>query len=380
MRFAPHGGIVAIDLAFAGRNSSVPKLPDRIRPLIADMSPACFAMLMSTGIVSIACHLSGLGFLAMPLFWLNLGFYLILWLLTALRLRFYPRQVLSDLNNHSRGVEFFTMVAGTCILGSQMVILKNAGAWALGFWVLGITLAVLLIYGVLTALIIRADKPGLGEGINGDWLVITVSIQSISILICLVVPQFPGHREELLFCALCLFLVGAMLSFLVITLIFYRILFFQLEPQAFEPSYWIIAGVDAITTFAGATLVTNSYGSRVLEPILHFLVGCTIFFWAAATWWIPLLIILLAWRHLIRRVPLVYAPSYWGMVFPLGMYATCTLHLAGIIHLAFLIKIARACLYAALALWLLTFLGLLRSLLGSLRPLSCHGESSPRDG
>ncbi|MGZ6962503.1 MAG: SLAC1 family transporter, partial [Ilumatobacteraceae bacterium] len=30
------------------------------------------------------------------------------------------------------------------------------------------------------------------------------------------------------------------------------------------------------------------------------------------------------WRHIVRRVPLRYHPSYWALVFPLGMYGAAT--------------------------------------------------------
>ena len=59
-----------------------------------------------------------------------------------------------------------------------------------------------------------------------------------------------------------------------------------------------------------------------LETLLPFLKGFTIFFWATGTWWIPMLVILVVWRHL--YIPLKYDPLYWGTVFPLGMYAVCT--------------------------------------------------------
>jgi hypothetical protein len=48
------------------------------------------------------------------------------------------------------------------------------------------------------------------------------------------------------------------------------------------------------------------------------------------------------------------------------MYANCTQHLAGLTSLPVLPDLARGCLYVALAAWLLTFLGMLRSLLRSL--------------
>ena len=354
-------------------------LTGRVWPLIAEMPPAYFALVMATGIVSIASHLLGWGSLALTLFWLNLGLYLTLWCLTLLRLGFYPRQIWADLRSHTRSVGFFTMIAGTAIVGSQLVILVPGGTWAVGLWLLGLALWLFLIYAVFIALATQTAKPFLSCGLNGNWLVAAVSTQSLSILTCLLVARFPNQREELLFLALCFFLVGILLALLIITLIFFRLLFFQLEPQAFDPSYWIMSGVDAITTFAGGTLVANSQGSQVLEPIRHVLVGFTVFFWSTATWWIPFLVILMVWRHVVRGVKVAYAPSYWGIVFPLGMYTTCTLHLAGIIHLGFLLPLAHGFLYIAVAVWFLTFLGMCRSLWQSLGSFSIrpgNGASS----
>jgi tellurite resistance protein TehA-like permease len=335
-------------------------LAKRFKPQIAEMPPASFAVVMSTGIVSIACHLLGWEFLALTLFWLNLGLFLTLWCLTLLRLGFYPWQIWADLRSHTRSVGFFTMIAGTAIMASQLVIVVPAGKCALGLGLLSLALWLFLIYAVFIALIIQTDKPSLSRGLNGIWLVAPVSTQALSILTCLLVSRFPEQREALLFLALGLFLVGILLALLIVTLIFYRLLFFPLEPQAFDPSYWIMSGVDAITAYAGATLTVHCQGSQVLEPMRHVLVGLTVFFWATATWWIPLLVILMVWRH--HRVKLAYAPPYWGMVFPLGMYATCTVHLAGTTRLPFLLILAHCCLYIAVAFWFLTFLGMCRLL------------------
>jgi hypothetical protein len=109
------------------------KMEQRSKHLLAglqDMSPAYFAMVMATGIVSLAAHMQGLSRMATALFWLNLAAWGVLWLLSALRLARHPQRFFGDLVDHLRGPGFFTMVAGTAVLGSQFAILEANGRLA----------------------------------------------------------------------------------------------------------------------------------------------------------------------------------------------------------------------------------------------------------
>ena len=80
---------------------------------IRDLFPAYFALVMATGIISIACHLQAMDFLAYPLFYLNQFFYVVLWLFTLVRIFRHSARLLADFSNHRLGVGFLTLVAGT---------------------------------------------------------------------------------------------------------------------------------------------------------------------------------------------------------------------------------------------------------------------------
>jgi tellurite resistance protein TehA-like permease len=328
----------------------------------AGLFPGYFALVMATGIVSIAAYLLELTTLAWALLFVNVAAYAILWLLLGVRLvRFFPR-VRADLNDHARGPGFFTVVAGTCVLGSELVIVAGREREALALWLAGLLLWAVVMYAFFTFITVREEKPALEAGLNGTWLLAAVATQSVSVLGTLLAGRFGAGRETLLFLTLCLFLLGCMLYLLLITLIFYRFSFVNFTPILLTPPYWINMGAVAITTLAGARLILAAPSSELLGGLLPFLKCFTIFFWAAGTWWIPLLFILGFWRHVQRRFPLRYDPQYWGMVFPLGMYTVCTFQLSKAINFAPLMIVPRCFIYLALAAWLAASVGLIHAL------------------
>ena len=81
--------------------------------------------------------------------------------------------------------------------------------------------------------------------------------------------------------------------------------------------------------------------------------------WATATFWFPLMVAIGIWRHVINRVPLRYHPSYWALVFPLGMYGAATFRMRAAVGLDALAWLPKATLAVALAAWTAAFLGLL---------------------
>lgn len=324
---------------------------------LAGLHPAYFALVMATGIVSIASALLEIPVVPKALFVLNLGFYCLLWCATIARGILYRAQLLADLSHHGRAVGFFTMVAATSVLGSQCLLVGESPKAAHALWVVAIVLYVGLVYSVFTALIVKADKPPLSEGINGGWLVSVVAAQSVAALGAQIAPT-SGHPEHVLFFSLAMWLGGGMLYFWIISLIFYRYTFFTMAPSDLAPPYWINMGAAAISTLAGSMLTAVAPQSPVITSILPFVRGLTLMWWATATWWIPMLVVLGVWRHAVRRFPLRYDPLYWGAVFPLGMYTAATFRLSRVVDAPFLAEIPRWSIVAAVAAWLLVFVGM----------------------
>ena len=64
------------------------------------------------------------------------------------------------------------------------------------------------------------------------------------------------------------------------------------------------------------------------------------------------------WRHIVRHVPLRYHPSYWALVFPLGMYGAATFQMRAVIQVDQLDWAPKIALAVALAAWAAAFTGL----------------------
>ena len=323
---------------------------------------------MATGIVSIASLLQGHAFFAHVLFAFNVAAWIVLWALYFARAVRHPREFFGDLVDHLRGPGFFTVVAGTAVLATQVVLFTASYRAATALGVAAAVLWLGITYTVFTAFTIKTVKPALDKGISGAWLLAVVATQSLSVLSALLAAHSHGPGKIAVnFFALSMWLWGGMLYIWLMALIFYRYMFFRLPPEDLAPPFWINMGAMAISTLAGSMLIINVPDAPFLHAILPFLKGFTIFYWATASWWIPMLVVLAVWRYVYMRFPLRYDPLYWGAVFPLGMYSAATHEMAQALALDFLGLPTRVFLYAAVIAWGAAFIGLVRSVVRNAR-------------
>ncbi len=330
---------------------------------IAGLFPGYFALVMATAAIAIAAELQSIGWLADALLAVAGVAYVVLVVLYALRALRYRKRFADDLTSHAKGPAFLTIVAGTNVLGSAVAVI--AGWWSLAWvlWAVGIATWIVLVYTILVALLLREPKPALVVGINGTWFLFTVATQSVAALGALLALRVQDP-QGIVFVSLCAFCLGVFLYFVVVTLVFYRFTFVELHVAETLPPYWISMGAVAITVLAGSNLLlVPEDSSRLADDLAPFVAGLVLLSWAVATFWIPLMVALGVWRHVIRRVPVRYDPQYWALVFPLGMYSIATFRMADALDVDFLEVVPQVALALALVAWGCAALGLLRRLL-----------------
>ncbi len=330
--------------------------PARPNP-IASLFPGYFALVMATGIIAIASKQQTIEWLADVLYVVAAVAYAVLAVLVIARVALYPRALVADLTSHAKGFAFLTIVAGTNVLASASAIIH--GWWTLAevLWWCSLPLYVVLAYSALVSDILRRDKPVLGAGINGSWFLLTVSTESIAVIGALLLGHDPG--DLLAFTCIAAFCLGLVLYLIVMTMVFLRWTFQPLEPTEADPPAWIAAGAVAITVLAGSNLLATRAVAPRVDRLAPFIEGLVTLAWATATFWFPVMVAIGVWRHLVRRLPLRYHPSYWALVFPLGMYGAATFKMRAVTQLEQLEWAPKVTLAVALTAWAVAFTGLL---------------------
>mgnify|MGYP000932415352 CR=1 FL=1 len=335
--------------------TTTPQQPARVHP-IATLFPGYFALVMATGIIAVASKQQTINWLADVLYSIAAIAYVVLAVLVAVRLARYPRRLLADLTSHAKGFAFLTIVAGTNVLASASAVVHGWWGLAETLWWISLPLYAVLAYAALISDVLRSDKPGLGAGINGTWFLLTVATESIAVTGALLLGHDPS--DFLAFVCIAAFSLGLVLYLIVMTMVFLRWTFQPLEPTEADPPAWIAAGAVAITVLAGSNLLGSQAASARIERLAPFIEGIVVLAWATATFWFPLMVAIGIWRHLINRVPLRYHPSYWALVFPLGMYGAATFKMRAALQLNSLSWLPRATLAIAAIAWTAAFVGL----------------------
>ncbi|MGI8636175.1 MAG: tellurite resistance/C4-dicarboxylate transporter family protein, partial [Segetibacter sp.] len=272
-----------------------------VKKEIQTLAPSSFAIVMSTGVISIACNLLDYPTISNFLFYLNNLVYAVLVVLFFFRVVSFFPLVIKDLSAQAKGAGFLTVTAASCILGIQYATMKQSFSIAVVLWIFAVLFWLICMYAFFILVITKKEKPSLEEGLNGSWLLLVVSTQSLSILATILAQHLPLPAEATIFIAFAAFLSGFMFYVIIITLTFHRLIFSPLKPEEFTPPDWIDMGAAAITALSGATLAKAITSSVLFSQFQFFVKAISMLSWAIATWWIPIVFVLAIRRHVYQK-------------------------------------------------------------------------------
>lgn len=324
---------------------------NRIRQEVADLHPGYAALVMATGIISTGFFLFGWRVLSAILLVVAIVGFAVLLVAYCWRLVVFPRRVLADARDPGRGFGFFTLVAAPNVVGMRLALDHHVLAAAvLGLASLPVWL--LLTYAIPGSMIVGHRQQPVLPRTNGSWFLWVVGTQSLAGAAATLAAASPGLRASLAPLAVTFWGIGVVLYLMLASLVTARLLDEPVTPHALSPTYWVYMGATAITVLAAAKILALPGTLPVLVSTRQVVSGLAFLLWAFGTWWIPLLLIFAAVRHLVRGAPPGYQPTLWSMVFPLGMYAAASANFGEATGVGFMVAIARVEIWVALAAWL----------------------------
>jgi tellurite resistance protein TehA-like permease len=336
----------------------------RLAEAVETLDPGYFALVMGTGIISVGMRDHDLSVLSALLMWLTAAEYALLVTLTVVRAALFPAALRSDFHEPRHGFRFFTFVAGTCVLGARLALAGHRHT-ALALLLVGWVAWILLGYVIpWTAVLGRTQRPVIADA-NGTWFIWVVASESLAVLAAALEPSITTGRRELALLAVFSWSVGVFLYAAAGIFVAARMMLYPLHPADLTPPYWVAMGATAITVFAGARIVQMA-DAPMVSVTRGLIAGASVVFWAFGTWLIPALVAAGWWRHVTHGVPLHYEATLWSIVFPLGMYGVAGHYIGSADHLPIVRSIGENETWVALAVWAVTFAGMLVHLIRTL--------------
>jgi tellurite resistance protein TehA-like permease len=295
--------------------------------------PASGAVVMGTGIVSIALSLDGHETTSRVLLVLDTVIWVALIVLLPARAARDHRRFRSDVRTPAA----LTSAAGTAVLGTRLTLL--GWDWA------GVTLLVIAL--VLWAALLAPVLTHWRTPTVGVSLLLTVSTESLAVLAAtLAVPE---HAHWLLGAAIAPFALG---------LAFYGFVIarFDLRQLAIgRGDHWITGGALAISTLAAGKITLGARTLAMLGNGTGTLQSVSLGLWVLTMLWLPVLLL----AEALHPRP-DYDVRRWSTVFPVGMYAACSFAVGQAVHASAITSFARAWVWVALVVWVVVFAAMLR--------------------
>ncbi|MGH2858477.1 MAG: tellurite resistance/C4-dicarboxylate transporter family protein [Solirubrobacteraceae bacterium] len=303
-----------------------------VHHLLDSIPPASGAVVMGTGIVSVALLLDGQRILSDVLMVIAA----VAWVALAVLL---PGRALRDRERFIvdlRHPTALTSIAGTGVLGTRLTLAGWTGAGAAM-----LVAAVAIWVGLVPHVLRHWQLPTTGAS-----FIVTVATESLALLTATLADV--TRTAWLLYVALGPFLLGLGLYVMVLR----RFQFRQLVVGIGD--HWVTGGALAISTVVSGRIGLAAHRTGTLWGGHGPLEVGALVLWCLTMVWLPALLAAELLRPRLR-----YSVRRWSTVFPVGMYAACSFFVGRLSGTGGIVDFGRVWVWVALAVWLAVFCGML---------------------
>lgn len=320
-----------------------------------DLPPDVFAVVMATGIVSIAARDHHYPRIDVPLAAVAAVALALLVAGAVLKLSLRPASTIAQARDPDVVLRLFTFVAACAVLGARFAshpsLLWSAAAVATAAWL------------ALVPLVVRdvrsSTRTQLRDGAHGSWLLISVATAGLAIMAADLATS--THWTGWITVSAVGWVLAVLLYVVVTSLIGWRAVTGPFVPEEVTPDTWILMGAMAINTLAGADLLvalratgSSTWLDDATRPV-------TLVLWILASLSIPVLLYAEIWRVDQRSGSVHFAGAWWSAVFPFGMYSAATAATAVALTMPALTTVSLVMFWIAFSLWVLIAVGWLHS-------------------
>lgn len=326
-----------------------------MKTAIKKLDPVCFAYVMATGTLSTALHITGWTSLSLLFLFLAILGYLSISFLFICRVFFYPRQIMYDFVQVKTLFKCLTFSAGSNALAVRLALGDSLlGSKILAF--LGVISTIILVYAIFSVLFFHEHTTI--QAVSPFWLLMTIASHSSGIVLSTLWNHGILLQPAWLLGAFGFWTFGILCYIMLMTLNIYRMFFFPFEGKDLHPAYWTCMGAAAIAVFDGSQLIHLKHAPVFLETLQPFITGMVVLLWCWASAWIPILGLMGAWKYFYFKLPFLYHPALWAVIFPLGMYTLATDLLSKQMQLNFIQILVPVFLWITLLAWgLVAYIG-----------------------
>ncbi|MDN5919294.1 MAG: tellurite resistance/C4-dicarboxylate transporter family protein [Pseudonocardia sp.] len=320
-----------------------------------DPSPDVFAVVMATGVVSVAARDHSYRWISLGLGLIAVVTFVVLGLGFVVRAATHPSRLVRLTRDPDVALRMFTFVAACSVLDARLGAYPAAG-WVLG----GLGLAGWVVLTPLAAVDI-ASRPAadLRDRAHGAWLLPSVATSGLAASAAEQGVHVRSLSLVVVGAAALLLAVGIYIA--VASVIVWRALAAPFTPAQVPPDSWILMGALAICALAGSGVLAAVRALGATEMLVQTVLSVTLVAWIAASLWIPVLLYAQMWRTDHMAGTLHYQGAWWSAVFPIGMYSAASAATGSELRMPALATISLVLFWVAFTVWTLVGTGLLHT-------------------